>query len=188
MTSIEFVYLHGTPFDDDGCVNLSRLESIRTLSLGQTRVTDRGAAAIAALRNLEDLDLGGTRVTDATLRKLAACPNLKRFSIDHTDVTDAGIAALAELKSLRLLDARATKVTREALTQLRMKNRKLSIQESLGSSAADPAKPVNGELQERANDGPHRRGIERPPEGSLDSYQAFINRLETLTHDVPPKN
>lgn len=188
MTSLEVVYLHGTPFDDDGCVNLCKLESIRTLSLGQTRVTDRGAAAIAALRNLQDLDLGGTRVTDATLRKLAACPTLKRLCIDHTGVTDAGIAALAELKSLRVLDARGTRVTREALAQLRMKNGKLGIQEPLAASVRDPARPVNAELQERANDGPRRRGIKRPPGDSQESLQAFINRLEALTRDVPRRD
>jgi hypothetical protein len=83
---------------------LSRLTSLRWLSLQHLPVTDYDLAPLGNLHNLEELELDGSRLTDAGLAHLYPLKRLKKLYLYNADpqrVTPQGIKRLhAELPNL----------------------------------------------------------------------------------------
>ena len=120
-SSLYYVSIEDSPFNDAGLAALSRIPSLENLRLHGTQITDAGLTELKALPNLKHLDLSTTDITDDGLRHLA---NLKLESLNLdccTRVTDAGLKHLIRLP-LRELSLCCTHVTPKGLhTLLEMK-------------------------------------------------------------------
>jgi len=93
----------GHAFDDDGMAALAKVNSLRSVTIGHSRVTDAGVARLANHPNIEEFNISPqarpNRVTDKSLPVLATLPKLKRLGLHETFLTyDGGLKHLAPLK------------------------------------------------------------------------------------------
>jgi hypothetical protein len=87
---------------DEAMVHVEGIDSLRELTLYQTRVTSRGLRRLGGIR-LEKLVLAGPAVTDETLEVLEAFPALRKLMISESSVTDVGLAELEHVPNLEKL-------------------------------------------------------------------------------------
>lgn len=93
----------GHAFDDDGMAAIAKVKSLRSVTIGHSRVTDAGVAHFANHPNLEEFAISPqarpNRFTDKSLPVLATLPKLKRLGLHETYLTyDGGLKHLAPLK------------------------------------------------------------------------------------------
>jgi len=80
---------------DAGVKALTRLEGLRSLTLGQTQITDAGLKELAGLKKLRTLVLlNDKQVTGTGLKELAAIKSLRSLEIEGTQATEAGVSWL----------------------------------------------------------------------------------------------
>jgi Leucine-rich repeat (LRR) protein len=79
---------------EEAVLHMKKLKSLRTVTLGFTKVSDAGLVHLAGLPELEELGLAQTGVTDAGLSHLKELKKLKRLDLVGTKVTDKGAADL----------------------------------------------------------------------------------------------
>ncbi|WP_417734220.1 leucine-rich repeat domain-containing protein [Rosistilla oblonga] len=96
---------------------VSKLSSIRSLSLTHTEVTNQDIARLAKLRDLESLNLHMTKMHEGAIPGLDEL-RLKRLMLNRTRVDDDSIAALRKMTTLEHLDLTRTKVTDAGLKHL----------------------------------------------------------------------
>jgi Leucine-rich repeat (LRR) protein len=104
--------------DDAYLARLPRLNGLRVLGLGSTRITDAGLTHLTGMRHLTSLDLKHTQITDAGLAQLKGLPQLTSLDLEHTQITDAGLADLNGHTELALLWLNDTRVSDAGLVHL----------------------------------------------------------------------
>ena len=97
--------------DDDVMEMVSRLASLRELSIRNCLVTDNGLASLRKLPHLRRLDVSGTKITNRGLTFIAAMPPLEtlrpsRIGIHSFDVNDVGNTEVAQcVKQIQCLNS-----------------------------------------------------------------------------------
>jgi internalin A len=97
---------------DSDLIQIVRIENLRFLDLGYTRVGNEGLIHLGALPQLERLSLNNNfNVSDVGLSHLSNLMTLQELSLNHTKLTDKGVSDLAKLKNLERLDLGNTALT-----------------------------------------------------------------------------
>ncbi len=142
--SVFVVSFYETGLPDEDLPPIDRLGTIRSLTLGRTRITDAVMPRIGRLKNLEFLDIGLTKVTDAGMREIAGLRRLEqlyagdsRLSL-HEAITDRGIAYLEKLPRLELLVLEGDGITDRSIETLK-KIRSLKVVWLWSNSVSDRA-------------------------------------------------
>src|SRR5262245_11442370 len=76
---------------------LAALKSLKSLTLGLTRITDHGVKELVTLSTLRTLHLAGCAVGDESLNHLSKLDSLEVINLGFTQVTDAGLMHLGTL-------------------------------------------------------------------------------------------
>jgi hypothetical protein len=98
---------------------LTKLKSLRTLSLWGTTVGDREIERLAALKHLQLIDLSFTDVTGESLRALSSLKELVSLRLEGCDVKDKHLIALGDMPQLAMLYLGRTQITDAGLKQIR---------------------------------------------------------------------
>ena len=91
------LYLSSSGIRDSGLKELTRFDTLRSLSFYQGRITDAGVKELTAMKNLCALSLYNTSLTDAAARELAKIKTLEYVDLGGTNVRISG-NALFELQ------------------------------------------------------------------------------------------
>jgi len=102
LTTLRILTLFSTGITDEGLEHLRSLRSLRGLELTQASISNRGLAVLMDLPALEYLELN-TGVTDAGLRQVAQLSNLRWLSMADGKMWGPGLAELAKLPRLERL-------------------------------------------------------------------------------------
>ena len=94
--------MRGTFITNTGVEHLSRLETLKVLTLDGVRIDDDVADSIRNMKQLEWLSVEGCAVSDAIVAAVSECPNLWYLSLGKTSVTNEGLTELGKLKKLRV--------------------------------------------------------------------------------------
>jgi len=132
---LEQAYLRQTSITTAGVEHLSRMKTLKTLTLDGAPIDEDVADPIRRMKQLQWLSLEGCPIGDATLAAISDCPDLWYLSLSRTHVTDEGLADLVKLKKLSVLYLSSCKsVTDEGLKSLKQlpdsENLHLNIQDS----------------------------------------------------------
>lgn len=128
--NLDWLWLPGGPFTDEGVMRLSELRQLEYLVVGaasNSPLTDRSLAEIATLSKLKTLWIGGMGITDKGIKELTNLSVLQELLVSAAPaVTNEGLAQLARLEHLEALDWKAkSNITFEGLNRLNgMKNLK----------------------------------------------------------------
>lgn len=113
--------LRDVPITDEGLRHVGRIENLRFLWVGGTKVTGRGFSHLSGLGDLHSLDLSGNagiRDEDAC-REIAKLTDLRRLILSDTLISDQGLARLSSLGELRELHLNdCPRITGAGLAQL----------------------------------------------------------------------
>lgn len=90
--------------DQEGLMNLTRLNSLTELHLTSFWIGDTGLEYISQIPHLRVLDLNGSWVTDSSLRYLTNLKNLRYLRVNCSCLTDEGLRHLEGIQSLRMLN------------------------------------------------------------------------------------
>ncbi|HWC89555.1 MAG TPA: protein kinase, partial [Pirellulales bacterium] len=104
-----------TSFGDPGVEQIAALNRLSSFTGGGTPITDRGAQGLSRIKSLRWVTLYTTPITDAAIGYLSQLP-LERLSIEVTRVTDAAMKDLQGCKTLRYLNLRETAISDTGLT------------------------------------------------------------------------
>lgn len=117
--SLEEAYLRRTSITNAGVEHLSRIRTLKILTLDDSLIDDGVAASIRKMKQLKWLSVGDCAVGDDTLAALSECPEMWYVFLVHTPVTDDGIAHLVKLKKpLALYLANCKSVTDASVKSL----------------------------------------------------------------------
>lgn len=117
--SLEEVYLRRTSITNTGVQHLSRLETLKILTLDGSLVTDGMADSIRKMKQLKWLSVGNCAIGDDTLAAVSECPDMWYLFLVSTPVTDKGIAHLVKCKKpLSLYLAHCNSVTDASVESL----------------------------------------------------------------------
>jgi Leucine-rich repeat (LRR) protein len=120
LPSLRSVTIQGARITDDGVNHLIQLKGLESLGLSHTEITDQGVAALAnGLPNLLQLGLTGTRVTDSGMVDVGKLTKLEWLWLDETQVGDEGIQKLSRLTKLQYIYIDRSSVSSEGHQQLR---------------------------------------------------------------------
>ncbi|MCC9607021.1 hypothetical protein LOC68_14935 [Blastopirellula sp. JC732] len=89
--------LFRTTITDAAIPHITKLKTLRVLSLARTGITDAGIAPLSELPNLESLYLVDVQVTDDAIEDLAKLKSLKHLYLHETPITAEGVKRLQEL-------------------------------------------------------------------------------------------
>jgi hypothetical protein len=100
----------GVALGNEALHAVSRIKTLRDLTVSDCGVTDEGTEALRGMTQLTNLSLAGNRLTDAALKKLAGLTNLQGLDISgsswagaHMTVSDEGLKDLSGLTEIRRL-------------------------------------------------------------------------------------
>lgn len=117
--SLEELYLRQTSITNMGVQHLSRLETLKILTLDGSLVTDGMADSIRKMKQLKWLSVENCAIGDDTLAAVSECPDLWYLMLINTPVTDKGIVHLAKFeKPLNLYLAHCKSVTDASIESL----------------------------------------------------------------------
>lgn len=87
--------LSGTDITAEGMQSVARLPELVDLNLSDaTGVNDAGIARVSKLPTLKSLTLRGTSLTDEALEHLQSLVNLRELNLERTSLTPAGVERL----------------------------------------------------------------------------------------------
>ena len=129
VPNLENLCLHwATDITDDGIANLCKLQSLKMLDIGQSKVTDKGLAHLSRIKSLEYLHLPGKGITDDGLAYIGQLENLRNLSVGRPHYidpnmnkdfyTDKGVAELAKCKKLEELGIGSIGITDAGLESI----------------------------------------------------------------------
>jgi hypothetical protein len=98
FTSLEQAYLRGTSITNAGVEHLSRLKTLKVLTLDNSLIDDGVADSIRKMKQLTWLSVENCAVGDETLAAVSECPGIWFLSFNQTSITDAGVAHLIKLQ------------------------------------------------------------------------------------------
>ncbi|HSG69235.1 MAG TPA: M56 family metallopeptidase, partial [Planctomycetaceae bacterium] len=98
FTSLEQAYLRGTSITNAGVEHLSRLKTLKVLTLDNSRIDDGVADSIRKMKQLTWLSVNHCAVGDETLAAVSECPGIWFLSFNQTSITDTGVAHLIKLQ------------------------------------------------------------------------------------------
>ena len=113
----ESLNLRGCPIVDGSLHKVTLLGSLRSLSIGMSRISGATLGELAAT-HIASLYLGGAPIREECLESLWEMPALHSLSLDRTSVTDRGVVQIARIPQLTFLDLSYTHVTDEAVRTL----------------------------------------------------------------------
>jgi hypothetical protein len=163
----------GHAFDDDGLAAIAKIQTLRVLWVGHSRVTDKGVEALRGHPNIEEFKIRSqgrpNRITDKSVAVLATLPKLKRLGLHETFVTyDGGLKHLAPLKGrLESLSLKASLVLPADVEKLRADLPDLMIETSA------PAEVLAS---------PNSRGLAK---WASPAAQNYLKTAETMTPGKP---
>ena len=103
---------------DEDLKRLSRLEKLRKLELGRTRIGDAGLEHLRSISAIQYLGLGHTLVTNKGLAHISEFSDLKHLGLSETFITDAGLVHLRGLKQLEVLGLEAIEISGDGIKHL----------------------------------------------------------------------
>ena len=118
LRHLQQIFANNTPLGDNDLKQLSNLDSLTYLQIGNTKVTSTGLAALTSLKRLRTLYVHGLQVSDRGAKSIAQLDELQDLWITDNRLTDAGLAELAKLRNLRTLDLAGASVTDAGLQAL----------------------------------------------------------------------
>jgi uncharacterized protein (TIGR03067 family) len=117
--SLDSVYLRHTSITNAGVEHLSRIKTLKILTLDDSLVDDGMAESIRKMKQLTWLSLEHCAIGDDTLAALSECPDMWYVFLVQTQVTDKGLANLPKLKKpLSLYLAHCKSVTDDGIKSL----------------------------------------------------------------------
>lgn len=107
-TKLLFLYLRHTDITDFALGHISKLLSLRSLTINDCKITDSGTVGLSSLTNLIELTIEKTLITDQTLTNLSALTKLEKLTISYIpsnglSTSFEGLKPLIALTSLTLL-------------------------------------------------------------------------------------
>lgn len=117
--SLEQAYLRRTSITNAGVEHLSRIKTLKVLTLDGAAIDDGVADSIRRMKQLTWLSVEDCAIGDDTLAALSECPGMWYVFLVHTPVTDQGVAHLVKLnKPLALYLAHCRSVTDASVESL----------------------------------------------------------------------
>jgi serine/threonine protein kinase/Leucine-rich repeat (LRR) protein len=157
--TLDSLDLTGTPLNDTSARPLGNIKALESLILKNTGVGDGTVKLASGLPQLQRLDLSDTRVGDAQLSTLRDLPRLFTLVLDRTRVSDDGLKQLESLTSLQRLSLRSTVCSQHAVTSLRNKLSKCTIDFTPAEGSATPAQRPSIPQEFSESDNPVRRAV-----------------------------
>ena len=114
---IEALDLGGADPRPEDVQAISKLISLKSLTLNSTPVEDADIGTLTSLRELESLQLGNTSITGVALAAIGRMPALKVLDLSRTSV-DSGLAELAKPSGLEWIVLREVTLEPGALPEL----------------------------------------------------------------------
>ena len=111
IKTLRYLSLHGTKITDAGMTHLKALRGLYELKLSQTAISDQGLQSLTGMIMLETLLLGGTRITDEGLAHIGKLRSLRTLSLASTRIGDAGLEHLTALASIEKIYLNGTRVS-----------------------------------------------------------------------------
>ena len=99
-------------------IALSKLPTLETVILAQTKLTDAQLARMPSMPRVSMLDLSDNELTNACLPHLMRMSSLQTLILDGNSLTDAAVPQLCELHGLRALSLQRTSLSRESFDTL----------------------------------------------------------------------
>lgn len=118
LPSIRALSVVQSGVNDEALGMVGEMQGLKVLRIGFNPITDKGLRRLAPLENLVLLDLCATQITDAGLKHLIRLPVLSHLQLYGDKLTDAGARSLAEMRGLEDLDLGNTLITNEGLKPL----------------------------------------------------------------------
>lgn len=118
LTTLRTLSLWGTTAGDDDIKRLTTLENLQSIDLTFTDVTGDSLRPLSSLKQLVSVRLEGCDVRDGQLAALSEMPQLAILYLGRTRVTDAGLRHLRGLRRLNLLQLSDCKISDSGLTSL----------------------------------------------------------------------
>jgi hypothetical protein len=116
LDELEDLYISNNDYTDEDFRWISKVKSLKRLTLGCPALEDGAAIAISKLSSLESLTMTGT-ITDDGLRAIGRLRALKKLSVFARCSSD-GFRALKALDKLQVLVIRGGSVSDEAMTSV----------------------------------------------------------------------
>lgn len=91
--NVSHLHLYETPLGDDGLMQISELQSVKSLYLNGTGISDTGAANFEKMRGLRELVVS-ENITDASVASLKRLNQLKVLELRNTHITQQGFHEL----------------------------------------------------------------------------------------------
>lgn len=118
LDSLRSLNIGLTRIGDTGIECLREKTSLTKLTIWDNPLTDRGMVAIGTLTGLESLDLEGTKITSAGAAHLVRLKKLKYLDLNRTKIDDKALAAIGQLPLLETLALSDTAITAVGLKHL----------------------------------------------------------------------
>lgn len=97
------LWVDGSSISGDAIIAISKMTSLRTLSLGYTRIDGKLLRALSKLENLENLYLTGTGICSSDIEFLSSCSHIEKLVFGGTKVDDDCLLVISKLRRLRAL-------------------------------------------------------------------------------------
>jgi hypothetical protein len=132
LTSIRWLTIDSSSLSSSDAVitRLTRLKvlgRLRGLNLDRSAITETGLGHLDGLTGLELLGLADTRVTDAGLARLRGLTGLRHLFLNGTQVSDEGLVHLSGMVNLTHVQLKGTKVTDGGVRGLKKALPKLQV-------------------------------------------------------------
>lgn len=142
-TKLRVLSVCNDDINEDGCLAISKINSLQELNIAQNQRAGRGLKDIVTMPNLDTLKAGDTHLNDEDLLewsnvinmrnldvshnfigdnaipKILRMQHLERLNVSDTEITDAGLMQLVELKDLQHVNVRGCKVSKQAVSDFR---------------------------------------------------------------------
>ncbi|QDU55007.1 leucine-rich repeat domain-containing protein [Aeoliella mucimassa] len=126
VPQVEHLLLFDVDVSDAGCRELSKLDSLLTLGIGEgvrsgppPHLTPQCVIEVAKVRSLRKLIISLPDLTSKELSPLAGLTHLEVLDVSWSRVDDLAIPTLTQLRRLKRLDISETDVTAEGLHRLK---------------------------------------------------------------------
>jgi Leucine-rich repeat (LRR) protein len=112
--SLEELYLRHTSITNAGVQSLSRIGTLKILTLDDSNIDDAAGESLRKMKQLTWLSLENCAVKNNTLAAISELPDLSFLFLSGTPVTDAGIESLVKLKKPLTLQLMGCKLVTDA--------------------------------------------------------------------------
>jgi len=116
--SLRVLFASSTKIPASGIASLTKIPSLRYISLQGSTVGEGVPEQIGKLKQIETLGLDESGITDAGIEQIKNLTQLQKLWVNGTALTNEAIPSLANLSGLQVLYTEGTKMTPEGIERL----------------------------------------------------------------------